>query len=82
MVKPGAEAAVQFASYHAVEFLPGPEVGDGDEALAAAAAIIGTTIFHPVGTAKKMGLASGPTAVSTSGSRYSGRGAARSLCFG
>lgn len=34
------------------EFLPGPEVGDDEEALAKAAGDIGTTIFHPVGTAK------------------------------
>jgi choline dehydrogenase-like flavoprotein len=38
------------------EYLPGPSVGDDDEALARAAGDIGTTIFHPVGTAK-MGLA-------------------------
>jgi choline dehydrogenase-like flavoprotein len=37
-------------------------VGDGLEALAHAAGDIGTTIFHPVGTAK-MGLASDPMAV-------------------
>ncbi|ANK80426.1 MAG: choline dehydrogenase [Rhizobiales bacterium NRL2] len=34
------------------EFLPGPGVGDDDAALAQAAGDIGTTIFHPVGTAK------------------------------
>jgi choline dehydrogenase-like flavoprotein len=34
------------------EYLPGPEVGDDTESLAAAAGNIGTTIFHPVGTAK------------------------------
>jgi choline dehydrogenase len=44
------------------EYLPGPEVGDDDEALARAAGDIGTTIFHPVGTAK-MGLSSDPFAV-------------------
>jgi choline dehydrogenase len=38
------------------EYLPGPNVGDDTAALAAAAGNIGTTIFHPVGTAK-MGLA-------------------------
>ena len=32
--------------------LPGPSVGDDDAALAKAAGDIGTTIFHPVGTAK------------------------------
>jgi choline dehydrogenase-like flavoprotein len=44
------------------EYLPGPGVGDDDAALAQAAGDIGTTIFHPVGTAK-MGLASDPFAV-------------------
>jgi choline dehydrogenase len=44
------------------EYLPGPEVGDDDEALARAAGDIGTTIFHPVGTAK-MGLSADPFAV-------------------
>src|ERR1700757_691548 len=38
--------------YHPVEFLPGPAVGDDDASLAKAAGDIGTTIFHPVGTAK------------------------------
>ncbi|MGD9915492.1 MAG: GMC family oxidoreductase [Rhizobiaceae bacterium] len=50
------------ARYSPEEFLPGPAVGDDDEALAIAAGAIGTTIFHPVGTAK-MGLASDPMAV-------------------
>lgn len=44
------------------EFLPGPQVGDDPAALARAAGDIGTTIFHPVGTAK-MGLPSDPMAV-------------------
>jgi choline dehydrogenase len=44
------------------EYLPGPLVGDDEAALAQAAGDIGTTIFHPVGTAK-MGLASDPMAV-------------------
>ncbi|UVC11956.1 GMC family oxidoreductase N-terminal domain-containing protein [Rhizobium sp. TH2] len=44
------------------EYLPGPAVGDDDAALAKAAGDIGTTIFHPVGTAK-MGLSSDPFAV-------------------
>ena len=48
--------------YHPVEFLPGPSVGDDDAALAKAAGDIGTTIFHPVGTAK-MGTANDPMAV-------------------
>ena len=50
------------ASYRPEEFMPGPAVGDSDEALIHAAGDIGTTIFHPVGTAK-MGLASDPAAV-------------------
>jgi choline dehydrogenase len=48
--------------YHPEEFLPGPSVGDDDASLAKAAGDIGTTIFHPVGTAK-MGTASDPLAV-------------------
>ena len=48
--------------YHPEEFLPGPAVGDDDAALAKAAGDIGTTIFHPIGTAK-MGLPSDPMAV-------------------
>src|SRR6266849_2877159 len=50
------------ARYHPEEFLPGPSVGDDEASLAKAAGDIGTTIFHPVGTAK-MGTASDPTAV-------------------
>jgi choline dehydrogenase-like flavoprotein len=46
-----------------VETLPGEQVRtDDDAALAKAAGDIGTTIFHPVGTAK-MGLPSDPSAV-------------------
>jgi choline dehydrogenase len=48
--------------YHPREYLPGPSIGDDDAALARAAGDIGTTIFHPVGTAK-MGTASDPLAV-------------------
>jgi choline dehydrogenase len=48
--------------YHPAEYLPGPAVGDDDTSLAKAAGDIGTTIFHPVGTAK-MGLPSDPTSV-------------------
>src|SRR5262249_8513320 len=48
--------------YRPEEFLPGPTVGDDDASLAKAAGDIGTTIFHPVGTAK-MGIASDPQAV-------------------
>ena len=50
------------ARYRPAEHLPGPGVTDDDAALAQAAGDIGTTIFHPVGTAK-MGLASDPMAV-------------------
>ncbi len=48
--------------YHPEEFLPGRAVGDDDAALARAAGDIGTTIFHPVGTAR-MGSTSDPLAV-------------------
>lgn len=48
--------------YHPDEYLPGPGVGDDDASLARAAGDIGTTIFHPIGTAK-MGLPSDPMAV-------------------
>jgi choline dehydrogenase len=50
------------APFHPREYLPGPGVGDDDASLARAAGDIGTTIFHPVGTAK-MGLPSDPLAV-------------------
>jgi choline dehydrogenase-like flavoprotein len=50
------------AGYNPEEYLPGPSVGDDDASLAKAAGDIGTTIFHPVGTAK-MGAASDPLAV-------------------
>ena len=48
--------------YRPEETLPGPNVGDDDAALAKAAGDIGTTIFHPVGTAK-MGRVDDPMAV-------------------
>ena len=51
------------APFHPDEYLPGAQVRDDDEpALLKAAGDIGTTIFHPVGTAK-MGLASDPMMV-------------------
>ncbi|HEY3149855.1 MAG TPA: GMC oxidoreductase, partial [Dongiaceae bacterium] len=50
------------APYRPVEHLPGPGIGDDDAALMKAAGDIGTTIFHPVGTAK-MGRDSDNTAV-------------------
>ena len=49
------------AAYTPSEFLPG-ESCQTDEELAEAATRIGTTIFHPIGTAK-MGLPSDPMAV-------------------
>jgi choline dehydrogenase-like flavoprotein len=49
-------------AYRPEEFLPGPGVADDDASLAKAAGDIGTTIFHPVGTAK-MGIPSDPLAV-------------------
>ncbi len=49
--------------YHPEELLPGATISsDDDVALGKAAGDVGTTIFHPVGTAK-MGLASDPMAV-------------------
>jgi choline dehydrogenase len=51
------------APFHPDEYLPGPAVrNDDDAALLKAAGDIGTTIFHPIGTAK-MGLASDPMMV-------------------
>lgn len=55
----GQQAMAQFSPE---EFLPGPAVGNDDTALAKAAGDIGTTIFHPVGTAK-MGHRDDPSAV-------------------
>lgn len=49
-------------AYRPEEYLPGPSVGDDEVSLAKAAGDIGTTIFHPVGTAK-MGLPSDPMTV-------------------
>ena len=50
------------APFKPVEYLPGTVADADDEGLVKAAGEIGTTIFHPVGTAK-MGLASDPMAV-------------------
>src|SRR3954454_12406366 len=56
-----AQPALQ--KFKPVETLPGEQVrNDDDAALAKAAGDVGTTIFHPVGTAK-MGLPSDPLAV-------------------
>jgi len=50
------------APFRPEEILPGPSVPDDDASLAKAAGDIGTTIFHPVGTAK-MGTDDDPFAV-------------------
>jgi len=55
-------AQPSLAKYQPDEFRPGPRTDDSDAALIHAAGDIGTTIFHPVGTAK-MGLAADPMAV-------------------
>jgi len=55
-----AQPALQ--RYHPQEYLPGDTIGDDEASLVKAAGDIGTTIFHPVGTAK-MGRASDPFAV-------------------
>ena len=54
------QRAVQ--GFNPVELLPGPSVGDDTASLSLAAGDIGTTIFHPVGTAK-MGSATDPDSV-------------------
>ena len=48
--------------FHPGEYLPGPQIGDDEQTLIKAAGDIGTTIFHPIGTAK-MGLPSDPMMV-------------------
>jgi choline dehydrogenase len=56
-------AQAAFKPYAPVEYLPGLQVPDDDEAaLEQAAGDIGTTIFHPVGTAR-MGRRDDPNAV-------------------
>lgn len=55
-------AQPRLARYRPEEFLPGPAVGNDDASLARAAGDIGTTIFHPVGTAR-MGQRHDPAAV-------------------
>jgi choline dehydrogenase len=64
------------APYHPLEFLPGPSVGDDDASLAKAAGDIGTTIFHPVGTAK-MGAADDTMTVVDERLRFHGIGGLR-----
>ena len=63
-------------TYHPTEFLPGPTVGDDDASLAKAAGDIGTTIFHPVGTAK-MGTATDALGVVDERLRFRGIAALR-----
>lgn len=58
------------------EILPGPSVGDTDAELAKAAGDIGTTIFHPIGTAK-MGLPTDRMAVVDERLRFLGLDALR-----
>jgi choline dehydrogenase-like flavoprotein len=48
--------------YNPQEFSPGEKGGDDDASLLAAAAQVGNTVFHPVGTCK-MGRPTDPTAV-------------------
>ena len=69
-----AQPAIQ--AYMPAEVLPGPSVGDDDASLAKAAGDIGTTIFHPVGTAR-MGRADDPMAVVDKDLRVIGVGGLR-----
>jgi len=55
-------AAPALRRLHAQEYFPGSSVGDDDASLIKAAGDIGTTIFHPVGTAR-MGREDDPMAV-------------------
>jgi choline dehydrogenase len=55
-------AAPALAPLNPLEYRPGPAVGDDDTSLVNAAADIGTTIFHPVGTAR-MGRDEDPMSV-------------------
>lgn len=64
-------AQPSLAPYGPAEILPGPSVGADDDALARAAGDIGTTIFHPVGTAR-MGRPDDPLAVTDSDLRVIG----------
>ena len=64
-------AQPSLAPYGPTEILPGPTVGDDDASLARAAGDIGTTIFHPVGTAR-MGRPDDPLAVTDSELRVIG----------
>ena len=70
------------APFHPAEYLPGPAVRDDDEqTLVKAAGDIGTTIFHPVGTAK-MGLRQRPADRGRrAAARRRDRAPARHRCF-
>jgi len=68
-------AAPSLARYGPRELKPGANLQSDDE-LAQAAGEIGTTIFHPVGTAK-MGLAHDPAAVVDERLRVHGLGGLR-----
>ena len=68
-------ASASLAPYAPEEFRPGPQF-QSDEELASAAGEIGTTIFHPVGTAK-MGPAADPVAVVDAELRVHGIGGLR-----
>jgi len=63
-------AAPALAAYRPVEFMPGPQY-QSEEELAHAAGLVGTTIFHPVGTCR-MGRAEDPLAVVDSRLRVRG----------
>ncbi|KQV51836.1 GMC family oxidoreductase [Massilia sp. Root335] len=63
-------AAPSMATYRPEEFKPGPHYRTEDE-LAEAASLIGTTIFHPVGTCR-MGKTDDPLAVVDSALRVKG----------
>ena len=67
-----AQPAMQ--KYRPEEFRPGPGYGDSDEELARAAGDVGTTIFHPIGTAK---MGSDPMAVVDERLRVHGVGGLR-----
>lgn len=62
--------------FNPVEYLPGPSVADDDASLAKAAGDIGTTIFHPVGTAR-MGRDDDPLAVVNARLSFIGLGGLR-----